>query len=130
MDIYSFDKVSVIADRRPVTGFFEGSAVKIEYNEDSIMPKVGLDGTVSYAGNANRSAKVTFSLSQDSASLPLLRKLARDRKAFPLVVRDATEGSGFLLQSEDCAVLKVPGLERGKETTGGEIAIFVPRADI
>ncbi len=29
MDIYSFDKVSVIADKRPVTGFLEGSAVKI-----------------------------------------------------------------------------------------------------
>lgn len=74
MDIYSFDNVTMLVDQRPITGYAEGSTVKIEDNEDSILPKVGLDGSVSYAGNSNRSAKVTFTLSQDSASLPYLRR--------------------------------------------------------
>ena len=90
MDIYSFDNVTMLVDQRPITGYAEGSTIKIEDNEDSILPKVGLDGSVSYAGNSNKSAKVTFSLSQDSASLPYLRRIARARKTFPLVVRDAT----------------------------------------
>ncbi len=130
MDIYSFDNVTMLVDQRPITGYAEGSTIKIEDNEDSVLPKVGLDGSVSYAGNSNKSAKVTFSLSQDSASLPYLRRIARARKTFPLVVRDATAGSGFILQSDNCAILKMPPIERGKEISGGEITIYVPRADM
>ena len=46
MDIYSFDNVTMLVDQRPITGYAEGSTIKIEDNEDSILPKVGLDGSV------------------------------------------------------------------------------------
>lgn len=130
MEIYSFENVSVLWNGRPVTGFAEGSTVKIEDNEDAILPKTGIDGSTAYAANANRSGKVTFSLAQSSASLPILSADARARKTGTLTVRDATGSSGFILQSDNCAIIKAPTIERGKEIAGGEIAIYVPRIDM
>ena len=130
MEIYSFDNVTMLVNERPITGYAEGSTIKIEDNEDSILPKVGLDGAVSYANNSNRSAKITFSLAQDSASLPRLRQLLQSHTTFAVVVRDATPGSGFMLQAENCAILKMPPIERGKEISSGEVIIYVPRADL
>ena len=46
------------------------------------------------------------------------------------MVRDATVGSGFMLQAENCTILKMPPVERGKEISSGEITIYVPRADL
>ena len=95
MEIYSFDNVTMLVNERPITGYAEGSTIKIEDIEDSILPKVGLDGAVSYANNSNRSAKITFSLAQDSASLPRLRQLLQSRTTFAVVVRDATPDRGL-----------------------------------
>ena len=130
MEIYSFENVSLLWNGRPVTGFAEGSTLAIEDNEDAILPKTGIDGSIAYAANANRSGKVTFTLSQTSASLPLLSADARDRKLGSLAVRDATADSGFILQCDNCAIIKAPKVERGKEISGGEISIYVPRVDM
>ena len=35
MEIYSFDNVTMLVNERPITGYAEGSTIKIEDNEDS-----------------------------------------------------------------------------------------------
>ena len=37
MEIYSFDNVTMLVNERPITGYAEGSTIKIEDNEDTLL---------------------------------------------------------------------------------------------
>jgi hypothetical protein len=124
--MYDASKISVVWGGRVITGFAEGSEVKITPNGDAVLPKVGLQGDVAYAKNADKSGTVTFSLSMTSAAIAPLRADARTATPKTLSVRDPDPESGFLMQAENCVVIKEPETARGKEITGVEITIFVP----
>lgn len=42
MEIYSFDNVTMLVNERPITGYAEGSTIKIEDNETPYCPRLGL----------------------------------------------------------------------------------------
>jgi hypothetical protein len=67
MKAYSFLNNTVLINGVPVTQWSEDNdAMKIERAEDSVKSKVGVDGKMAIAINANKSGKLTIKLMQTS----------------------------------------------------------------
>ncbi|MDY3947521.1 MAG: hypothetical protein SOZ40_06040 [Ezakiella sp.] len=123
--VYDPEKVYIQIDGIYITGFSENSKLTIEKSEDNLLPKVGVEGTVSYAVNHNVTAKAKISLMSTSASIPLIRELGESRKFFNLTIVDMNT-NGKNVSCDDCVVIKTPNIERNKEVEEEEFEIFIP----
>lgn len=96
----------------------DGDAIAIEYDEDHVTKKVGLDGEVARAMSANRTGKITVRLMATSMVNDALSAAAvldqTDRSAvFPFTIKDL---SGLTLVFTSSAwIMKTPGPSYGKE---------------
>jgi hypothetical protein len=52
----------------PISGFADGTFVRVEYNEDQFTLMVGADGEAARAQSANKSGRITCTLMQTSLS--------------------------------------------------------------
>jgi hypothetical protein len=123
MTIKNYDpkKIAVIMNGQPVTGFADGTFVKVEMNEDAFMLVVGADGETTRVKNANQSGKITITLLGSSASNDALSALAvTDRLTgtgtFTALVKDARGTS--LHAAATAWVEKMPSSEFAKESPG------------
>jgi len=73
---YNFKLVNLIVGVKQIEGFEEGTEIVAERNEDSYTSKVGTDGNVVRSRSNNNMGRITFSLSQFSASNAYLQTLA------------------------------------------------------
>jgi hypothetical protein len=96
-----------------VTGFSEDSIVNIERNAETFTMYTGADNTSTRIYNANKSATVTLSLQQTSASNDILSQLYANDSAsrnssglFALQITDASGRSRYF--SDDAYVGVVP----------------------
>lgn len=123
MKTYSPKKVVVIWGGQPLTGYVDGSFVKVAQAGDAFTKYVGADGEVSRVASADESGQISVTLKQTSGSNDYLSSEHRtDRRLLtggkPLIVEDT---SGRTLHS--CAeawIVKMPDDEKGKEINGVE----------
>lgn len=115
---YDPKQVSVIVGGKIMSGFADGTMVKVERNEQAFTLKVGVDGEGTRAKSNNRSGKITISLmnssrsNDDLSALALADEVSNSGIAAALV-RDA---SGRTLCAAATAwVQKFPDSEFAKE---------------
>lgn len=116
---YDPNDVQIIMGGVPITGFADGTFINIAHDEDAYTKTVGADGEVSRARSNNRSATVTLTLKQTSASNDALSGFyAADELSnagvVPLMVKEI--GSGRTLVFAQAAwVQKVPDVGYSKD---------------
>ena len=96
----------------------DGEAISVEYDEDHVTKKVGLDGEVARAMSANRTGKITVRLMATSMSNDLLSAAAVldqvDRSAdFPFTIKELSGRT--LVFTSSAWIMKTPGPSYGKE---------------
>lgn len=106
-----------------LTGFAPGTFLRVERNEDNFTLVVGADGEHARARSRNKSAKVTFTLMQTSASNDILSAAAATDEI-------GGDGTGAFLakdlsgrtvaEAEVAWVKKYPGLEFSNEVGNRE----------
>lgn len=102
MSVKNYDpkQVAVIVGGKIISGFADGTFVKVERNEQAFNLKVGVDGEGTRAKSNNRSGKVTLTLMQSSLSNEVLSGFAildetSGKGAVPLYVNDKSGNSLF-----------------------------------
>lgn len=90
---YNPKQIILTAGPYAITGFSDGSYVRVEFDEDHFNKRTGTDGEVTRTQNNNYTGKVTFILDQASPANDLLSGLAAlDRVSgdgiVPVTVRD------------------------------------------
>lgn len=125
---YDPQDVNVVVNGVILTGFADGTMIKVEKDEDRYTAKVGTKGEVVRARNANEMGKITVTLSMDSPSNAYLSKLEKGKGIFPVNVVD--QNFGTTTGGNDSWILKNPGVEYGKEITNREWVFVVPKLTI
>lgn len=118
-----------------ISGFADGTYIEAERDEDSFMKKIGCDGQVARAKNANRGGKITINLMQTSASNDTLSSFQQADElsgtgVVPVVLKD---GSGRTLITAAAGWVKKPAkVTLAKEVEArqwvidiGEFIVFV-----
>ncbi len=124
---YDPKKVNVNVDGTIITGFSSDGIITISKNEDAVVPNVGCQGDVVYEENANESGTIALTLQGTSPSLAKLRRLAVNRKKFSVSVSDANEDDAITVSAQNCRILKVPDVSRGKTSGTATVNIYVPK---
>lgn len=126
--LYSPDQVCVVFGAERLSGFADGTFVKVERNEDTFQTKVGADGEVTRTRNLNRTGIITVTLLQTSASNAALAALAAADElspngvsVLPVLVKDLNGNS--LHHAAEAWVKKPAAGEYGKEVTTREWVI-------
>ncbi len=120
--VFTFDPklFTVVVGGKILSGFGDGTFVKVTRNEQAFTLKVGVDGEGTRAKSNNRSGKYEFTLMQSSASNDDLSAFAAadelsNAGAVPILVKD---GSGRTVCSSVTGwVQKYPDTEFAKETS-------------
>lgn len=135
--VFTYDpkQFSAIIGGKIMSGFVDGTYIKVTRNEQAFMLKVGVDGEGTRAKSNNKGGKIEITLMQSSASNDDLSAFAAldelsNGGVIPAIVKD---GSGRTVCSAGTAwVQKYPDTEFGKEPVGrtwvietDEIIMFV-----
>lgn len=120
--VFTFDpkQVSMIVGGKIMSGFADGTFIKLSRNEQAFNLKVGVDGEGTRVKNNNRSGKVEITLMQSSSSNDDLSGFAAADEAsatgaVPILFKD---GSGRTIASAATGwVQKYPDTEFAKEAT-------------
>lgn len=121
-------EVSTIVGVRALSGFGEDSMVTIARNEDRFTEKVGTDGEVTRAKNANRMGTLTITLHQSSPLNDYMSGLAAAGSVFPVTVID---NNGTSLHFGEQAWIKTePEASFNKETGDMEWVISIADLDM
>ncbi len=128
MSVYTYDpsQVLVTVGGAMISGFTDGSFVKVARDEDAYSKVVGADGQVSRAKNANTSGSVTITLKQTSASNDVLSALAAADEVgnaglVPILIKDLLGAT--LASSPDAWIKKLPDMDLAKEVSDREWAL-------
>lgn len=122
MAVKLYDPESIIIAFGPnvLSGFAEGTKVRVERDEDTFTKKVGVDGEVTRTRNMNRAGSVTVMLMQTSASNLVLSALHNADELspngvsiLPLTVKDNAGNS--LHTALSAWIKKTPASEHGKD---------------
>lgn len=124
---YTYDPELVIIklDNVYLTGFSDGGKISIEQNEDDVIPKVGVDGSVHYTINHDKTAKATIPLMSTSPMVPYIRDLANGNREFTFTMVDMND-NGIQVACDQCRIIKTPNYERQKEAEEVEFEVFIP----
>jgi hypothetical protein len=114
---YNPKNVQLIVGAIPMSGFADGSFIKVAAAEDAYTMTVGGDGEVSRAASANRSGHCDLTLKQTSASNDILTGFAiadeaSDAGVFPVTLLEM--GSGRTLVQANGWIEKWPDIDYGK----------------
>lgn len=123
MHQYDPKKVHAIYGGAIITGYADGSFLRIEYNEDFFNLLVGADGEATRSKSNNRSAIITMTLMPGSSGNAILGAAAKADDAagagvLPLVITDLSTGTTFA--AESAWVKKDPGYDFQKEAQAKE----------
>jgi len=120
---YDPAEVQLIFGTFRITGFYEGSMIKVEYNEDAWMTKIGAAGEGARSKTNDESAKVTIVLMQTADANDALTEFYElDRLGnagqFPLLIKDGRGRS--LHHSTGAWIKKLPAADYGRDINGRE----------
>lgn len=115
---YDPKEILVIVGIRQMTGFADGTGVKVSRNEDAWTVQSGVTGETARSKNNNRTGSVEISLLQTAEDNQYLSDLAlldenANAGAVPLTVKD--NNGNTILFAENAWVKKMPDVEYGKE---------------
>ncbi len=121
MAVKTYDpaSISIVLGSVLMSGFADGTFVKVTMNDDAWKLHVGADGQGSRAKSANRSATIEVTLAQTSPINNFLADLAAVDDATPggapsaLFIKDFNGTT--VLRAESAWVKKLPDVEFGKE---------------
>lgn len=135
---YDPKKVAVIVGGVPISGFADGTMIKVSRASDSFSKKTGVDGIVTRAHKHDRSGEITISLNQSSPSndyLSAIAKLDEESNAgvMPVLVKDALPAAGSLgstFVGAKAWIRKIPDSEYGDDSTNREWVLDVDEFEI
>ncbi len=120
MSVKTYDpkQVIVIVDGSQMSGFAEGTFVKVGRHEDAWSLQIGADGEGTRSKSNNKSGTITFTLMQSSDSNVILSALAQldelsNAGAVAVMVKDNSGSSLYV--AEQAWIKKVADSEFGKE---------------
>lgn len=124
--VYTYDPKNVLINVGGVylTGFSEDKLVEVEQNEEIMIGKAGVDGTVHVAKGANFTATAKVTLMSTSPQLGYLRGIAKDQAIFEFSVVDMNE-AGENITCGEAWMPKIPPYSSGKEVEEVEIEIYL-----
>ena len=107
----------------PLSGFTDGSFIKVSRDEDAYTKAVGADGQVSRAKSANRSGSITITLKQTSVSNDVLSGFAQADEVgnaglVPVLIKDLLGTT--LVSSAGTWIKKMADVDMGKELSDRE----------
>ncbi len=119
---YDPQQVTVVVGGVILSGFSDGDAITARRSEDSTLTRVGIDGGVARARNANKMGEFEFKLLQTSAAnfalstATAIGDLNNDAlSVFPIAIYD---GSGkSLCTAGSCWLKTIPDAVFGKEVS-------------
>jgi len=115
---YDPKQFSNILGGKVISGYADGTFIKISRNEQAFNLKVGVDGEGTRAKSNNRSGKIEFTLMQSSSSNDDLSAIAAldDNANLGAVPYSGRDGSGRTVASALTAwIQKIPDTEFAKE---------------
>ena len=125
MHTYSSDEVIITFGAIILSGIADGTFVTVEANEDSFAVMVGSDGDACRSKSNNRSARITATLLQSSATNDLLSAVHNiDIQSpsgdgiYPMLVKDNTGRT--LHTAENVWIVKPPASSFARETENRE----------
>lgn len=121
---YDPQKVNVTYNNRQLRMFGE-SLFTLVRDEDNVTLKKGVKGDSVYVINANKAAKLTITLQQQSPDIAFIEKAAETNVRSNLSITDANDG-GTTLFAENVMVSKLPDKTMGKEATDVSIIFIIP----
>ncbi|MEG0470781.1 MAG: phage protein [Solibacillus sp.] len=121
-NVFNFKDTTVVVGGTILTGYMDGTPISTEQNEDTFTQHVGADGSVTYNESANETGTFTFTLKQDSSSVPILDALLKSKNSFSVSVVDNKRGKR--VSGEDCRFSRKPTFTRGAEVEGVEYTIL------
>lgn len=98
---YDPSKIHVLFGGIPISGFAEGSAVKVSRSEDTFKKVEGIGGHISRTRTKNKSGSIEFTLAQTSLSNDVLSLTAiadelSAKGVLPLLIIDASTSSVYV----------------------------------
>lgn len=116
-----------------ISGFADGTFVKISRNEDAMTLTVGADGLGARARNNNKSGTITITLMQTSQSNEILSGLAIDDEltasgVLPVLVKD--KNGQTLAMGASGWIKKIPDVEFSKDIATREWVIEVEKLNL
>lgn len=125
---YDPTKVNVSFNNKQLRMFGE-SIFTLVRDEANVTLKKGVKGDSTYIINANKAAKLTLTLQQDSPDIAYLERCAERNVKANVAITDANDG-GSMLFAQNCMIEKLPDKARGKEAADVTIVIIIPDAKI
>lgn len=123
--IYSFDpkEVNLIYAGVRITGFADGTFIKLEFNSDRYALTMGADGLGARSKSNDKSGKLTVTLMPNSVGNKVFASAmalddATNAGALPFALDDPSSGDKFV--GLGAWVMKDPGREFGKEISNKE----------
>jgi len=107
----------------PISGFADGTFIRVERETDTFTKVVGADGFVSRAKSNNKSGSITITLAQTSNSNSVLNALSTadelsNNGVVPCMIKDLSGTSTYF--SSSAWVRKPSNAEFGKEISNRE----------
>ena len=125
-DIYDPSEVRLIVAGIDITGYADGSKIKLEpVTKELYGTKKGADGHVTYSKKIDPRYMVTVNLKQDSTSNAYLSGLMRAPACFPVTISN-TGGGKFIGGGTKCRIMERPSYEWAEEDTNREWKIMIP----
>lgn len=120
---YSPDKIVVLVNGIPLTGYGEGDAIEIAPMSDLSTSKVGIDGDVTRSMSTDRRCRLTVRLMQSSPSNDMLSALVgvdqiTGGRMFPVTVMDLL-GRTLVVAAQSWIATR-PTVTFGREATERE----------
>jgi hypothetical protein len=122
---FYIDQVSLVACGIPVSGFFEGDVITVEYNEEAFALSKGVDGENCRTRTNDNSARITFTLMQSADVNILLSALHNLDKTtpngdgvLPSLVKD--NSGTTVIGCENSWIVKSAAVTYGREAKGRE----------
>lgn len=102
---YDPDKVSVIADKAPITGLSSGTPVTVTRRVDKTTLIVGMKGRSGWTLNRDKSGLITLVLIGSHPDNDVLAALEASDSEFPLMIKD--NGGRSLAFGRSCRIVKM-----------------------
>ena len=124
LQTYDPMKVNITYNNRQLR-MFGDSMFTLARDEDNVTLKKGVKGDSTYILNANKAAKLTITLQQDSPDVAFLEQCAERNVMANLAITDAND-SGSMFFAQNVMVSKLPDRARAKEAADVTIIFLIP----
>lgn len=129
---YDFKKVAVIINGNIISGFAEGSSIKVERQNPGWNLQIGADGEGVRSKSNDASGKITLTLQQGADSNKILSTLAQADEVsgsgvFAALIKDGSPNGNSLHSAEQAFIQKISDAEYSKDAGTREWVILTDK---